>query len=63
MKQFNPEIYQALKLLKANRHRLTLQQFRTLKGQCLAGDVEGAKKGFLKIVRKEGKKNDAFNSL
>lgn len=52
MKQFNPEIYQTLKLLKVNKHKLTPQQFRTLKGQCLSGDVEGAKKGFLKITRK-----------
>ena len=52
MKQFNTETYQTLKLIKANKHKLTPQQFRTLKGQCLAGDVEGAKKGFYKIVRK-----------
>ena len=52
MKQFNPETYQTLKLLKANHHKMTPQQFRTLKGQCLAGDVEGAKKGFYKIIHK-----------
>ena len=51
--QFNPETYQILKLLKTNYHKLTPQQFKTLKGQCLAGDVEGAKKGFYKIIRKE----------
>lgn len=55
MKQFTPETYQFMKLLKANKHKLSFQQFRTLKGQCLAGDVEGAKKGFFKIVRKERK--------
>ena len=53
-KQFNPEVYETLKLLKNYYYKLTPQQFKTLKGQCLAGDVEGAKKGFYKIVRKEG---------
>lgn len=57
MKQFNTETFETLKLIKANRHRLSFQQFRTLKGQCLAGDVEGAKKGFYKIVRKGVKHN------
>ena len=52
MKQFNPETYQFMKLLKANKHKFSPQQFRTLKGQCLAGDVEGAKKGLYKIIRK-----------
>ena len=51
MKQLNPEIYQFMKLLKANKHRLSFQQFKTLKGQCLSGDVEGAKKGFYKIKK------------
>lgn len=50
--QFNPEIYQTLKLLKNNYYKLSPQQYKTLKGQCLSGDVEGAKKGFYKIVRK-----------
>lgn len=54
MKQSNPEIYRTLKVLKANYHKMTPQQFKTLKGQCLSGDVEGAKKGFYKIVRKGG---------
>lgn len=56
MKQYlsNPaEFYKTMRLLKANRFQLTKQQFKTLKGQCLAGDVEGAKKGFFKIIRKE----------
>ena len=52
MKRFSEKTYPTLKLLKANKHRLSSQQYKTLKGQCLAGDVEGAKKGFYKIVRK-----------
>ena len=51
-KSFNPEVYQTIKILKNYYYKLTPQQFKTLKGQCLAGDVEGAKKGFYKIVRK-----------
>lgn len=51
-KQFNPEVYQTLNMLKNYYYKLTPQQFKSLKGQCLAGDVEGAKKGFYKIVRK-----------
>ena len=39
----------AMGLLKANRNRLTKQQFRTLKGQVLSGDIAGAYKGLLKI--------------
>ena len=52
MKVFNTETYETLKLIKANYNKLTFQQYRTLKGQCLAGDVEGAKKGLFKILRK-----------
>lgn len=40
-----------LDVLKANRGRLTQQQFRTLKGQVLAGDIAGAQKGLQKILK------------
>lgn len=56
MKQLNLETYQTLKLIKTNYHKLPPQQYRTLKGQCLAGDVEGAEKGLLKILRKKANK-------
>lgn len=52
MKIFTEETYRVLKLIKANHYKMSYQQFKTLKGQCLAGDVEGAKKGFYKIIRK-----------
>lgn len=42
---------QTMKLLKANRSRLTPQQFRTLKGQVLAGDITGAQKGLQKLLK------------
>lgn len=36
--------------LKACRDRLTKQQYRTLKGQILAGDGEGAMKGLRRLL-------------
>lgn len=50
MKQFNKEIQDTMKLLKSNRHILTAQQFKVLKGQCLAGDADGARKGLKTIL-------------
>lgn len=38
--------------LKKYRGVLTTQQLRTLKGQILRGDVEGAEKGLNKILRR-----------
>ena len=43
----------ALIHLKACRDRLTVQQYRTLRGQVLAGDGEGAMKGLRKLLLKE----------
>lgn len=45
-------MYEALKALEKNKHKLSPQQYRTLKGQILAGDIEGAIKGFKRIMRK-----------
>lgn len=47
--------YKALIQLKATRHRLTPQQYKTLRGQVLAGDADGAMKGLRKLltVRRE----------
>lgn len=46
----------ALRVLKGCRAKLTKQQYKTLKGQILAGDDIGAMKGMLKILneQKEG---------
>lgn len=33
-------------------YRLTKQQIKTLRGQALAGDLEGAKKGLVRVVEK-----------
>jgi hypothetical protein len=39
-----------LRKLKTAQQMLTVQQYRTLKGQALAGDVVGAERGLLKII-------------
>ena len=44
-------ILETMNLLKENRDKLTLQQFRTLKGQVLAGDIAGATKGLQKLLK------------
>ena len=40
----------ALIQIKACRDRLTVQQYRTLRGQVLAGDGDGAMKGLRKLL-------------
>ena len=47
MKQID---YRALIHLKGAKHSLTGQQYRTLKGQVLAGDAEGAMRGLREIL-------------
>ena len=44
----------ALLRLKGARHRLTAQQYRTLRGQVLAGDPDGAMRGLRKLLLLEG---------
>ncbi len=43
-----------LKLLKKYNSKLTRQQFKTLRGQALAGDIDGAVKGLETILYREG---------
>lgn len=40
----------AMELIKAHRDKLTRQQFNTLKGQCRAGDIDGALRGLHRIL-------------
>lgn len=44
----------ALIQVKGARHRLTTQQYRTLRGQVLAGDPDGAMRGLRKLLLLEG---------
>lgn len=50
MRQIDP---QALIQIKACRDRLTVQQYRTLRGQVLAGNSEGAMRGLRNILRQK----------
>lgn len=43
-----------LNLLRTYRGNLTPQQYRTIKGQAIAGDIDGATKGLYKLLRKGG---------
>lgn len=47
MKEINPK---ALIILKGHRNDLTAQQYKTIRGQILAGDDAGAMKGLKKLV-------------
>lgn len=43
-----------LRKLKKYTHKLTGQEYKTLRGQALAGNVEGATKGLDVILRRKG---------
>ena len=49
-----------LEQLKGYRHLINKQQLKTLRGQALAGDVEGARKGLQKILSRKMSKRDMF---
>lgn len=46
------ELKDFIRNLKHNKRQLTLQQYRTIKGQALSGDIDGAKKGLCKIIKR-----------
>ena len=41
-----------MKKLKNNRPYLSKQQYRTIKGQALSGDIDGAEKGLNSFLRR-----------
>ena len=43
-------MYKSLKKLKSNKQYLTKQQFKTIKGQMLAGDIQGGLRGMNRIL-------------
>lgn len=47
-------ITNAIKTLKHEfkKGNINKQQFRTMKGQCIAGDIDGAFKGLDRIIRR-----------
>lgn len=50
----NKIISAGIQALKSCRKELTSQQYKTLKGQMLSGDVDGALKGLQRIRRRAG---------
>jgi len=48
----NTELSAFMKILKANKNYITTQQFRTIKGQALSGNLYGAKKGLNKVLER-----------
>ena len=48
------DIQAALKKIRQNKHLLTTQQMRTLKGQILNGDMDGAMRGLNKLLNRFG---------
>lgn len=41
----------AFYVLNTNKKNLTKQQYRTIKGQILSGDIEGAMKGLQRLTK------------
>ena len=54
-KENNMERNVFMKKLKLNKSRLTIQQYRTLKGQALAGNVDAADKGLGRLLKRGAK--------
>lgn len=48
------ELTDFMEQLKSNKTKITRQQFRTLKGQAIAGDVDAAQKGLNKLMNRRG---------
>ena len=46
------DISAALKEIRKNKHLLTTQQMRTLKGQVISGDIDGAMRGLDKLMNR-----------
>ena len=46
----------ALMLLRNTKHRLTKQQYKTIRGQILAGDLDGAIKGLRNVLQRRAER-------
>jgi hypothetical protein len=56
MEAINPINQRALIALNRARNRLTPQQFKTIRGQVLAGHTDGAMRGLQKVLKTEKRK-------
>lgn len=54
--------FYALAQIKACKARLSTQQYKTLRGQILAGDSDGALKGLRSILKRGEKKQNGNSS-
>lgn len=45
-----------LKELKGNKNNMTMQQYRTIKGQAKKGNVEDARRGMYRVLGRRGKR-------
>ena len=52
-------MHDAYRLLSAVRRKLTAQQYRTIRGQLRAGDVDGAVRGIKRLM--EGKHDGKYH--
>lgn len=48
----NIELYKFIKNLSKHRDKLTKQQLKTIRGQALAGDLTGARKGLNHLINR-----------
>lgn len=48
------ETQEFFKYFKRARPKLTKQQWKTIRGQALSGDINGAVKGLIKILKRRG---------
>jgi len=53
------DMYKALKAIEKSKEKISKQQYKTLRGQCLAGDVAGALKGLENLLRKKENRRKA----
>ena len=49
----NNELVECFKLLKCYKCKLTKQQYKTLKGQIIANDINGFRKGLFTILKRK----------
>lgn len=46
------ELTAFVRKLKANKKKLTYQQYKTIKGQALQGNIKGAEKGLCRLLNR-----------
>lgn len=52
MQSNNMELDKFLDSLYNNKKKLTQQQYRTIKGQAMSGNIDGARKGMWRVINR-----------